>query len=244
MARVPGMRIRRIRESRAMRGTLLVFVAAALVAGVIGCSGSDTKHKVDSSGACGDAMGERGADWLRGRVDAYGGVIFRDGEEVERAQALFRKQVESWDPERGAVVNFGRTDICQVTGRSAEPGDSLQVRFGPSTYSFRFPFGEPSRYLDRQSVAESNSSVRLVWGRLGERGNVAYRTYVKCKVEGAAPEQELQVPLQGTMTDTLPTADSPRSHFRHLLHATRVVVDGLGCTNKPVVPLEVPAAVP
>ncbi len=64
-----------------------------------------------------------------------------------------------------------------------------------------------------------------------------------CRIPGADPGQLEGAPLKGELEDSLTNEGSARVHLSHLLHSTRLLVEALGCTNKPVVPAEPPAAV-
>ncbi|BFO15823.1 hypothetical protein SHKM778_22110 [Streptomyces sp. KM77-8] len=73
------------------------------------------------------------------------------------------------------------------------------------------------------------------------KGVTHYGVYVRCKIPGTPLEQENITPLAGVLTDTLTEGTSEATRITHLLHSTRVMVDSLGCENKPSIPSRPPS---
>lgn len=163
-------------------------------------------------------------------------------DDLKSARALFYRQVENWGPEDTGAPTFQRADVCLARTDVADAKKQLEIRYGPSYFTFDTPLDEVSAAGDKAIETPVNSDVKLVHGK-DRDGGVSYRVYVKCKIPGTPAKQENEIPVEGRLTDTLTGDTGARVHLTHLLHSAKVVADSFGCENKPVVPDEPPASV-
>ena len=226
-----------------LRRQLTPAALAVVLFGAGACTGGEDGTKEDPPPAAADGsvcdalLGDAGMAWLKDRT----GGTFRPeaGDDLKKARSLFYRQVENWDAGDSGARTFLRADLCRATG--AGGGKQFEVRYGPSYFPFDAPFEEASDVSPAQTVTEVDPDVKLVHGKDAD-GATRYRVYVRCKIAGTPAQQESEVPIEGLMTDTLTGDTDARVHLTHLLHSAKVVADGFGCENKPVVPGQPPAS--
>lgn len=203
---------------------------------------AEKAEKVDTVAAeratCEELFGGAGVKWLENGTRGAGKLSLQSAHDLKATRSLLRSQIEKWRPSTDGVQLFmAAKDVCSagVVGGGREP--AVTVDFRPSILPFDAPVGKGN--LTETPV---NSDVRLLI-REEDAGSVMYVAFVTCKLPGTQARQEKAVPIEADMRDSLTGDESARTHFTHLLHAARVVVGGLDCRNKPVIPAEPPASV-
>lgn len=231
-----------------MKRHLTLAAVAVLLLGAGACTADKDqakgKEKVEDAApddsTCNELLGNAGLKWLK---DHTGGKArLKVPDDLKSARALFYRQVENWDPEKTGVRIFQRADVCLARTNVADERRELEIRFGPSYFTFDTRFDDVSSTGDKTVETLVNSDVKLVHGKDNE-GVVRYRVYVKCKIPGTPAKQENEIPIEGLMADTLTGDTGARVHLTRLLHSAKVVADSFDCENKPVVPAEPPASV-
>ncbi|WP_415949912.1 hypothetical protein [Streptomyces sp. KLOTTS4A1] len=203
--------------------------------------GSADDRQQGYADACTHLLGDEGMRWLRSGIDD---VEFNEPGSMKFARSHFRKQVGDYQP--GDVPYFTDSGVCGAYKPAADgPSEKrLSLRYGASPYPFDWDFATPDENDPGAEVVTVTPEVKLVYGphrRMAD--STHYRIYVKCGVAGAAESSIDEIPLQGSLVDTLTGDSSHRAHLKYLLHSSKVVVDSFGCTNKPEIPTNVPASV-
>ncbi|MGX1154265.1 hypothetical protein [Streptomyces sp. F-7] len=204
------------------------FLATGLAFSVTSCSADEEQAKPASG--CEEVLGTAGLEWVQ--ESAQADDIERGGVTLDGLRREYYRQMNPWKPN----AQRWESEVCTIT--STELGDTkkLTIEFGPSSTPFDFD----ERKTPDGIVTPVNADVKLQ--QVKDFKDVThYGVYVKCKVPGTSPRQELVTPLGGVMTDTLTDGTSDAAHVRHLLRATQAVVDSLGCENDPSVPSKPPA---
>ncbi|HET6357242.1 hypothetical protein [Streptomyces sp.] len=226
------------------RSPLALTAVAALLLGASACTtdkgGKEaTDDAVAEDSTCNELLGEAGLKWLKERMGGKARLKVID--DLERARALFYRQVVNWGPEDTGARTFQRADVCLARTDVTDSRKQLEIRYGPSYFTFDAPFDKASEASPAQTVTRVNSAVKLVHGK-DRDGIVRSRVYVKCKIPGTPAKQENDIPIEGQLTDTLTGDTGARVHLTHLLHSAKVMADTLDCQNKPDVPAEPPAS--
>ncbi|WP_228978668.1 hypothetical protein [Streptomyces sp. DH12] len=153
---------------------------------------------------------------------------------LNEARSAYYRHLREWKPTQDPGKLPRSAELCSVK-RESDPSQLLYLSYG---WSYA-PFEHYRQQKDRP-VFVVNDDVLLT---SGPDRQASYHLYVRCQIPGALPQQKDEVPVSGSLTDTLTGETDPRVPYTHLLHSARVMVEALGCTNKPVVPAQPPASV-
>ncbi|WP_328506022.1 hypothetical protein [Streptomyces sp. NBC_00391] len=209
---------------------------AALLLTATSCTTEESPSTTAADG-CEEALGDSGVKWVESHADlADGDDLDRGGVDLEEARAQHYKQME--DGGSDEYQYHWSSEICKMIAFDAGESKELRLEFGPSS----LPFDFEKKETQEGTITPVNSDVKL--HQVDDyKGVVQYGVYVKCKISGTSPRQEMENPLAGVMTDTLTSGTSDRDHMKYLLRSARAMVDALDCENKPTIPAEPPAAV-
>ncbi|MEU7568462.1 hypothetical protein AB0A99_21135 [Streptomyces fradiae] len=163
--------------------------------------------------------------------------------DVAEVRDLLLDDFRAWGSDASHGTDTQSARVCSVSGPASAARYRLAYEMSKETL-------DAVRAPGRGSLVRVNSDVVLtsswrppVEGLPGAVGRGEYAVYVACRIPGTDPGQLEGAPLKGELEDSLTNESSARIHYTHLLHSTRLLVEALGCTNKPVVPAEPPAAV-
>lgn len=194
--------------------------------------------------ACEESLSGPTITWLERRAST---LSFRLSRGIDGTRDRISKDLRAWKP--GVAfpwTDTGSVSMCGVGGPGH--GDHYTVEYRATADALDMIHAPGG--LGRGSLVRVNDDVVLtaLWrppmeGVADDIGAGRYRVYVACQVPGADSGQLERAPLMGELDDTLTNESSARIHYTHLLHSTRLLVEALGCTNKPVVPAEPPPAV-
>ncbi|MGA5127989.1 hypothetical protein ACPCAG_32385 [Streptomyces pseudogriseolus] len=204
------------------------FIATGLAFSVTSCSTDDEKAKPASG--CEEVLGAAGLEWVQEKAQADD--IERGGVNLDEFRREYYRQMKPWKPN----AQRWESEVCTIKSTELGDGKKLTIEFGPSSTPFDF---DEKKNPDG-TVTPVNADLKLQQVR-DFKDVTHYGVYVKCKVSGTSPRQEIVTPLAGVMTDTLTAGTSDAVHMRHLLRATQAVVDLLGCENDPSIPATPPA---
>ncbi|MER6999261.1 hypothetical protein [Streptomyces sp. NPDC000410] len=221
--------------------TLATLTAILLSASACTTDKNADEEATPDDSTCKELLGESGLNWLEDRTG--GKARLKVKEDLKSARALFYRQVENEYPEASKYPMFRKATVCRSRTGATNPQKELEIRVGPSFFPFDTDFDETSRSGEKTIETPVNSDVKLVLGKDWDRSTTLYRVYVTCKIPGTPAQQANEIPIEGTMTDTLTGETSLRVHYTHLLQSAKVMADNFGCENKPVVPAEPPASV-
>ncbi len=184
---------------------------------------------------CERLLGTAAVGWLK-QVARPADLRMESEIDVPDRAARLQRQVREWDPQSaGKLDPFPFLDMCKI-GAEAAAG-AYTVQYARSVLRWDEVREAGDTYI------EVNRDLALVHGTAERGRGGSYMVYIRCGIPGAAPEQKDELPIQGFLHDGLTGDTDPRPHFAHLLHSARVMVEVLGCTNKPVVPGQPPASV-
>ncbi len=155
---------------------------------------------------------------------------------VDEVGTLIQGNLRGWRPDKSGRGSTDFAGMCSVRKQQDPDAGVLSVSYGSSYAGFDF-----YRKNDDRGIVSLNDDVLL--SRPYSWDPTAYWVIIRCQVAGAPVEQADGAPVIGMLTDGLTGDTDPRPHFAHLLHSARVMVEALGCTNKPVVPGQPPASV-
>ncbi|MGW0142648.1 hypothetical protein [Streptomyces calvus] len=226
-----------------MRKTAASFLSLIVLFGAGACStDNDGKQETARESTCEKLLGKSGVEWVKNNTAGETGVS-ADSDTLENARSLFHKQARSWASSTEEVPNFSNSELCRVVKTQSSSGASLSIRYGASVVPFDHPFDQDMPFAPARTVTPVNTDVKLVHGK-DSKGKSKYYVYVRCQVEGALPAQKDEVPLEGSMTDSLTEKESADAHLKHLLHSARAVVRVFQCQNTPKVPTSKPNEAP
>ncbi|MER7194889.1 hypothetical protein [Streptomyces flaveolus] len=213
-------------------------VLVAVLLGSAACSSSETTDSAPE--ACEELLGPAGVDWVKNSSAQENGPAGTS--DLEDAKKDFYEKAGKWEPGSKDIPTYSKTDVCKVLTKEKEPPRKyLSLRYGPSLLPFDFPFDEKTETNKVRSVIAVNPDVKMTVSK-GDGVPRLYSVYVKCQVPGAPAGQKTEVPIEGTMTDTLTGDADADTHLTYLLHSARVVVKAFDCQNKPSVPARLPAS--
>ncbi|CAL9441514.1 hypothetical protein SUDANB38_02277 [Streptomyces sp. enrichment culture] len=198
----------------------------------------------ESRSRCEESLGGSAMTWLERRVST---LSFGFSRGIDGTREWISRDMRAWKP--GVAypwTDTGSVSMCDMGGPGQGDHYTVEYRaYGETLDMVRAPGG-----YGHGSLVRVNDDVVLtallrppIVSGAGDIGTGTYRVYVACQVPGAHPGQIEGTPLEGTLDDTLTNEASARVHYTHLLHSTRLLVEALGCTNKPVVPAQPPASV-
>ncbi|WP_200307288.1 hypothetical protein [Streptomyces adelaidensis] len=212
------------------------LATAALFLTATSCTTEESPSTTAADG-CEEALGDSGVKWVESHADiADGDDLDRGSVDLKEARAQHYKQLE--DGGSDEYQQHWSSEICKMITYGAGKSKELRLEFGPSSLSFYFE----EKGKQEGVITPVNSGVKLHQVD-GYKGVIHYSVYVKCKIPGTSPRQEMENPLAGVMTDTLTSGTSDRDHMKYLLRSARAMADALDCENKPTIPAEPPAAV-
>lgn len=209
------------------------------------CSPAGSEKSPPSVGAasskppmtCEKLLGEEGLDWIRNNGGREIGISVDERTAVAVDQ--FKRVAGQWRP--GEDNTLPGQQLCRfVVKNQAARGQSLSISYGPSVSELNQPWQDTGSPGESAVTIPVNSDVRLGIRHSEEYGKW-YIVRIRCRVSGSAEGQETQVPLEGSFRDTLMKYTKDEEYLRHLLYSARVMVDEVGCENKPVVPVDPPA---
>ena len=204
------------------------LIAAGLAFSVTSCSAEE--QQATPTDGCEEVLGTAGLEWVHesARADAVG----RGGVTLDEFRRQYYSQMDRWRPN----AQHWEAELCTITSTKIGAEKKLTIEFGPSSTPFDFD----QKQTPDGTVTPVNSDVKLQ--QVKDFKNVTrYGIYVKCKMAGTSPRQEIITPLGGVLTDTLTGGTSDADRVQHLLSATQAVVELLGCENNPSIPATPPA---
>ncbi|CAL9437827.1 hypothetical protein [Streptomyces sp. enrichment culture] len=209
----------------------LLGVLALLGACATGEKGQEVNGDV---AACEEFLGEDALAWMK-RQALPDDLLLESEADLDKTRAEFQRWMREWRP-GDTPSAFPYAYVC-----SARKQDQRK-------WFHTLSYTQPPLWFDEIPSEVGSSGTRVnrdVWltRKTDQRGLRFYYIYLRCQVPGAPPEQGRQLPVMGVLTDSLTGDKNPRLHYTHLLHSARVMVEALGCTNKPVVPAQPPASV-
>ncbi|OEJ95914.1 hypothetical protein [Streptomyces thermolilacinus] len=159
------------------------------------------------------------------------------------ARDLLLDDFRAWGPQTPYGNGTQSVRVCSISG----PANTARYRLAYEVSKDRLgavrPPGRGSMVRVNDDIVLTSSWRPPVEGLPGAVGRGTYAVHVACRIPEADPGQLDGAPLKGELEDSLTNESSARVHYTHLLHSARVMVKALGCTNKPVVPAQPPAAV-
>jgi hypothetical protein len=196
----------------------------------------------DQRAKCEKALRASAITWLESRVEKST-LGFQVAHDTAEAGDVLAKDLSAWQPGKRHESDIGSVRICSISTPS--PGARYRVEYEVSKDTLDMVRAPGRGYLVRvnDDVVLTSSWRPPVEGVPDDIGRGEYAVYVACRIPGADPGQLEAAPLKGELEDSLSNEGSARVHYTHLLHSTRVMVEALGCTNKPVVPAQPPASV-
>jgi hypothetical protein len=222
-----------------MRKSLVTAFATSLLLALTGCSSSGNEEKTNPAAeTCRTLLGKTGEKWAKGSTEQETGVR-EDVADLASAKGKFYEYAKKWRPaDKGTVPDAWDSEVCHVSIREQKPHKSyLSLRFGASLSPFDAPFGQEKKTDRSETLIPVNSDVKLV--TMPSLSSTVYYVYVKCKVPGTASGQEIGMPLEGSMKDTL-TGSGNAEHLKRLLYSAGVVAKKFDCQNHPVIPATPP----
>lgn len=205
------------------------LIAAVLAFSVTSCSTGE-KQATPTDG-CREVLGTAGLKWAQEEARTDG--VERGGVTMAELRRQYYRQMNPWKPNS----QRWESEVCTITSTEVGDGKKLTIEFGPSSTPFDF---DQQQKTPDGTVTPVNADVKLQ--QVKDFKNVTrYGIYVKCKMAGTSPRQEIITPLGGVLTDTLTGGTSDAERVRHLLRATQAVVELLDCENNPSVPATPPA---